>query len=323
MRVSVKPNSSRLLTAAAGILLSGSVLAATAASAQAAPVSRQWAHRSVVTVRNPGNQHTDPLFQQIDLHVSAFDRNPAGLPLTFTATGLPAGLSIENYDATHAAITGMIDNITAGPVAVTVIATDQLGNTDKVTFAWTAHNTITVANPGTQTTPVNKKVTAVTLRGNTDDRAAVPLGYAVTGLPPGLYLYAHPGAGVILGTPTRVGTYRVTVTVTDTTDSAGRTSFTWHVTRAPHKIRIRAPRFLTLRTGVPVRVRLTASDSGRRQITWTAKPLPHGLSIDPATGVIWGKPRQVGRTTTKVTAADETGSTGFATIEWNIIRRTG
>jgi hypothetical protein len=58
--------------------------------------------------------------------------------LTFSATGLPAGLSISNTGV----ISGTIDNSASlsGPYSVTVTATDPSGATTQQTFTWTVTN---------------------------------------------------------------------------------------------------------------------------------------------------------------------------------------
>jgi subtilase family serine protease len=85
---------------------------------------------NTVTVTNPGNQ-TGTVGTAASLQISAAD-SASGQTLTYTATGLPAGLSINSS-------TGLISGTptTAGTSSVTVTAKDTTGATGSTTFTWT------------------------------------------------------------------------------------------------------------------------------------------------------------------------------------------
>jgi hypothetical protein len=86
-------------------------------------------------------------------------------------------------------------------------------------------NTVTVTNPGAQTSTVG---TAASLQINASDSASgQTLTYSATGLPAGLSI--NSASGLISGTPTTAGTSNVTVTAKDTTNASGSASFTWTV----------------------------------------------------------------------------------------------
>jgi F5/8 type C domain/Putative Ig domain len=85
-------------------------------------------------------------------------------------------------------------------------------------------NTVTVTNPGSQTSTVG---TAASLQITaTDSAPGQTLTDTATGLPAGLSISS---SGLITGTPTTATTSTVTVTATDTTGASGTTSFTWTV----------------------------------------------------------------------------------------------
>jgi serine protease len=86
-------------------------------------------------------------------------------------------------------------------------------------------NTVTVTNPGNQTSTVG---TAVSLQMQaTDSASGQTLTYSATGLPAGLSI--NSSSGLISGTPTTATTSSVVVTATDTTAAKGTASFSWTV----------------------------------------------------------------------------------------------
>jgi hypothetical protein len=85
-------------------------------------------------------------------------------------------------------------------------------------------NTVTVTNPGNQTTTAG---TAVNLQVQaTDSASGQTLSYGAAGLPAELSISS---AGLITGTPTTAGTSTVTVTAKDTIGATGSATFTWTV----------------------------------------------------------------------------------------------
>jgi hypothetical protein len=88
-------------------------------------------------------------------------------------------------------------------------------------------NTVTVTNPGSQTSTVG---TAVSQQISAADSASgQTLTFGATGLPAGLSISS---SGLITGTPTTAGSSNVTVTATDTTGASGSASFGWTVNAA-------------------------------------------------------------------------------------------
>jgi serine protease len=85
-------------------------------------------------------------------------------------------------------------------------------------------NTVTVTNPGSQSTAVN---TAASLQVNATDSGSSTLTYSATGLPAGLSINA--ATGLISGTVTAAGSSSVTVTAKDATNATGSTTFSWTV----------------------------------------------------------------------------------------------
>jgi hypothetical protein len=163
--------------------------------------------------------------------------------LDVVAAGTTAGTDIDWYacnaspaqDWTHES-NGELVNPNSG-----LCLTDPGGNpsaqleleacTDSAAQVWnlptggTTANTISVGNPGSQTSTVG---TAASLQiGATDSASGQTLTYSATGLPAGLSI--NSSTGLISGTPTTAGTSTVTVTATDTTGASGSASFAWAV----------------------------------------------------------------------------------------------
>ncbi len=319
MRIPIRPGRSRVLAIAASVLLSGSALAAATLPAQAAAASPGILF-GVITVNTPGAV-TEPLETKIDLPLTATDTDtaPAVYPLTWTASPNLAllGLTVAatNADGTEAAITGTVPAADVGTYKITVTATDGEPASGMATFDLTLGNTVTVTSPGNQLTPLGTAIKPLAIATKDTDTAATFI-YAATDLPAGLAI--DPLTGVITGKPTVAGTKDVTVTATDDTGAAGAAKFTWTVGVA-NKVAVTAPAKKTVWDGVAVSLKLTATDSAPAQaLTWSAAGLPPGLAINAATGVISGRPAKLGDFSTVAKATDGTGSSGTATIKWDV-----
>ncbi|WP_158734472.1 M4 family metallopeptidase [Streptomyces sp. NRRL F-2747] len=70
--------------------------------------------------------------------------------------------------------------------------------------------------------------------------------------------------------------------------------------------------------GAEVMLRLRAPDPQRQRVTFTANGLPPGLSVDPATGVVTGRPIRQGTFEVTFTATDCDGNAASRQISWDV-----
>jgi prepilin-type N-terminal cleavage/methylation domain-containing protein len=169
-------------------------------------------------VSNPGNQ-VDDVNWPVSLTLAAAGGAP---PLTWTATGLPPGLSLSPAGVVSGSPTS------TGSYSVTVTATDGFKLAGSAPFTWTIKPAPTVTTPTPQSGEVTVAATAVQV---TAANGVAPYTWSATGLPPGLSIN---GTGKITGTPTTAGAYSVVATATD---AKGRTAssnpFAWNVIACP------------------------------------------------------------------------------------------
>jgi hypothetical protein len=269
-----------------------------------------------VSIFSPGNQ-TTPVGGTVYYQTQGEDTCTGSL--SYKATGLPAGLSINS---TTGVISGTAS--TAGSYTVTLTGTDSTGPSGSATFTWTvgsSANTVTVTNPGSQSGKVG---TAASLQiAATDSASGQTLTYTATGLPAGLSISST--TGLISGTPTTAGTSSVTVTATDTTGASGSASFNWTISAATaNTVTVTNPGSQSGTIGTAASLQIAATDSASGQtLTYTATGLPAGLSISSTTGLISGTPTTAGTSSVTVTATDTTGASGSATFTWTISATSG
>jgi hypothetical protein len=217
----------------------------------------------------------------VALQLAASD--PDGEALTYGATGLPAGLTV---DAATGRISGTLTFISTGTYSVTAIVSDgKVAAT--ASFTWTVTN---VDRAPSVTTPADRTSTeneAVSLQVAASDPDGDTLTYTATGLPPALSIDA--ATGLISGTlsSTSAGSYAVTVQASDGILSSSAT-FTWSVATANQPPTMVSPGNQSSRVGAAVSLAIVASDANGDALTFLATGLPGTLSIDRRTGVIGG-----------------------------------
>ncbi len=218
---------------------------------------------------------------------------------TYSATGLPAGLTIN---ATSGRITGT--PTTLGNSAINLSVTDSS------------------ATPQTATATLNLSVVTMFIPGQTSLKAIQgqtynyqvqvaggtgPYNYTVTSgsLPNGLALGAL--NGTITGTATTLGQFNFTITVTDSagTPNTAQASFSANV----NAFGIPSPLFVNGTVGTAFSYQVPAAAGGQPGYTYTAGSLPQGLSMD-SNGLITGTPTIVNNSfNATITVTDSTTPT--------------
>ncbi|MEV6849856.1 putative Ig domain-containing protein [Actinoplanes sp. NPDC051411] len=148
-----------------------------------------------------------------------FTTSGGATPMTWNATSLPAGLSI---DPLGGAISGT--PTTAGTSSVTVAVIDANGQKATSNFSWTVNPALGYAG---FTPPASRSGTAIAAVTLAASNGTKPYAWSAGGLPPGLTLDGS--SGVIAGTPSTKGTYAVTTKVTDAKGATVSKTTTWTV----------------------------------------------------------------------------------------------
>ncbi len=132
----------------------------------------------------------------------------------------------------------------------------------------------------------------------------------ITQLPPGLFLNSE--TGEIYGTPTGTGTFTFTIRVMDSNEVSSTKQFNLTILPSPSITTEWLDYGMTYN---PYLQTLTAG-GGKAPYTWsiTEGPLPPGLVLNPATGVISGTPTATGYFPLIVRVQDSLG--GSATVEY-------
>jgi GH25 family lysozyme M1 (1,4-beta-N-acetylmuramidase) len=142
------------------------------------------------------------------------------LPSGYSQTGLPTGLQMSANGI-----------ITGEPTAIgqyTVTVTPPAGAVPaSMSFPWDVHGAITVSNATSRSSEEGAPVSVAITASGPDQTAGFAPSFSATGLPPGLSISST--SGLITGSPTTPGTFKVTVTATDAVGGSATASFTWTV----------------------------------------------------------------------------------------------
>ena len=237
--------------------------------------------------------------------ITAYQIAATNSPTTFTAPGLPAGLSIN--------AAGLISGTptVAGTFNVTVTA----ANTNPTAGTRTVVFTIVPPIPVISSAATASGQTGVLLSPTyTITASSSPTVFGATGLPPGLTL--NTGTGVISGTPTALGVFNVALTAQNANPTAGTLALAFTITLGPPVVTSGATAAGAV-AAVFAGYQITATNGPLTSGGYGATGLPAGLSVN-ASGLISGTPGASGIFNVQVTATNATATSAARAVVFTI-----
>ena len=210
-------------------------------------------------------------------------------PTSFTAVGLPPGLTLPAASAT---ISGT--PTVAGIYSVTLGATNASGTGQAILTLTVSPGPPVITSSPNATFSVNSPFIYTITATNS------PTAFAANNLPAGLTL--DPVTGIISGTVTTVGVYTATVTASNSAGTSAPLTVTITIGASPPII----TSTLTATGFVANGFSYTITSSGSAPQTYTAGPLPPGLAF--AGNMISGVPSQEGTYAVVLTATNSLGT---------------
>jgi hypothetical protein len=222
--------------------------------------SFDWGGAEPVSLTNPGSQ-TATVGTPLTVQIHAVDA--AGVPLVYSATGLPAGLSISTASGL---ISGTPTTSGLSP-AVTVTATDENGASQSVSFSWQVNSggqapAITSANSATFAQGVPGSFTVTTTGKPTGSLMVISESGK---LPSGVtFTSDHNGTATVAGTAKTgtKGAYPITITASNGVSPVASQSFTLYVKYPTVVAVINAPSPAKVGTAFLAVALLSTGDSG-------------------------------------------------------------
>lgn len=233
----------------------------------------------------------------------------AGSPYTWSATGLPPGVTVNG---TSGAPSGQPTTVGNYQVKVQV-ADSSKTRTTTCSFPWTVtYPPLAAGNLDDQGSTVNAPIASVQLAAS---GGSGKYAWTADGLPPGLSISS---GGLITGTPTQTGTFDVTATVTDATAGfSQQVDFAWAVVPGPT---VTSPGDQTTGNGGTVNLALTYTCQ-IAPCTFKLNNGPGGTLSIGSSGTITGQVSGVGtysNVTITVTNGDNVSSSSTP-FTWQVV----
>lgn len=217
-------------------------------------------------------------------------------PTAFSAADLPPGLSLNTF-------TGVISGTPTGPgVFNATLGAMNSGGTG------VSRLVVTVNPPKPVVTSSVETVTVGTFFSYSIVATNSPTGFTADSLPEGLSFDAN--GGTINGTPVATGTFTIPLGAANVSGTGTGTLTLKVVPLAP---KITSPTSATAKAGVAFSYTITAENL---PTSFGASGLPAGLTINPSTGLISGRPQNTGTysATIRATNPGGTGTAGLAIV---------
>ena len=237
--------------------------------------------------------------------------------LSYSATGLPSGLTL-NSNGTFGGSTG----VALGNYTVTVSASDGRGGSISTSFTLAVTNTA----PTGPASIADQTATAGTSWGYTipvfSDPNGDTLTYVVSGMPGWMTFDPNPATRRLAGVPGPVGSWTITVVVTDSYGASISRTVTVTTPNAVPYVAAPIPaqtsgRNMAWSYTLPAG---TFADANGDSLTYSATGLPSGITFDPATRVFSGSPSAaLGNYTVTVTASDGRGGSVTNTFTLSVV----
>ena len=244
--------------------------------------------------------------QAFSLNAAAYFSDVNADALSFSATGLPAGLTISAAGAISGASTAAL-----GAYSVTVTANDGRGGTVSSTFTITVANSAPVAPSVPNQTATGGVAWSYTAAAFTDPNGDA-LTYSASGLP--AWMSFNAATRTFSGTPGVTGSWTITYTATDSSGVSASTTFTVTTPSAPPAYNgTLSNQSASPGVGFSYTVPAGAfTDPNGDALTYSADgngvALPSWLSFNAATRTFSGTPSAAGSWTIRVMASDGTST---------------
>ncbi|RNM22260.1 LPXTG cell wall anchor domain-containing protein, partial [Staphylococcus epidermidis] len=172
----------------------------------------------------------------------------------------------------------------------------------------------TVEDIADQTQEVNTEIDPIKIEAT--DNSGQAITNKVDGLPDGVTF--DEVTNTISGTPSKVGSYTVTVTTTDESGNSETTTFTIDV-EDTSKPTVESVADQTQEVNTEIEpIKIEATDNSGQAVTNKVDGLPDGVTFDETTNTISGTPSEVGSYDVTVTTTDESGNATETTFTINV-----